>query len=79
MDRAAWWVTVRGVSKSRTRLRDEHFHFTFFHFMLRAAEAGTKQTSLTLKTFFIPQQRHAETGENMLRKMEVFKVYLLCI
>ena len=47
--------------------------------MLRAAEAGTKQTSLTLKIFFIPQQRHAETGENMLRKMEVFKVYLIYI
>ena len=26
MDRGAWWVTVHGVTKSRTRLSDEHFH-----------------------------------------------------
>ena len=24
MDRGAWWATVHGVTKSRTRLRDEH-------------------------------------------------------
>ena len=28
MDRGAWWATVHGVTKSRTRLSD----FTFFHF-----------------------------------------------
>ena len=28
MDRGAWWATVHGVSKSRTRLSD--FTFTFF-------------------------------------------------
>ena len=28
MDRRAWWATVRGIAKSRTRLSD----FTFFHF-----------------------------------------------
>ena len=28
MDRGAWWPTVHGVIKSRTRLRDSHFHFT---------------------------------------------------
>ena len=27
MDRGAWWATVHGVAKSRTRLSD----FTFFH------------------------------------------------
>ena len=26
MDRGAWWVTVHGVTKSRTRLSDKHFH-----------------------------------------------------
>ena len=26
MDRGAWWVTVHGVSKSRTRLNNFHFH-----------------------------------------------------
>ena len=25
-DRGAWWATVHGVAKSRTRLSDEHFH-----------------------------------------------------
>ena len=27
MDREAWWATVRGVTKSQTRLSDKHFHF----------------------------------------------------
>ena len=27
MDRGAWWATVHGVTKSQTRLSDEHFHF----------------------------------------------------
>ena len=27
MDREAWWATVHGVTKSQTRLSDEHFHF----------------------------------------------------
>ena len=26
MDRGAWWVTVHGVSKSRTQVTDFHFH-----------------------------------------------------
>ena len=26
MDRGAWWATVHGVTKSRTRLRTEHAH-----------------------------------------------------
>ena len=29
MDGGAWWATVQGVAKSRTRLRD----FTFFTFL----------------------------------------------
>ena len=29
MDGGAWWATVHGVAKSRTRLSD--FTFTFFH------------------------------------------------
>ena len=28
MDRGAWWVTFHGVTKSRTRLSDCHFHVT---------------------------------------------------
>ena len=27
MDRGAWRATVHGVSKSRTRLSDQHFHY----------------------------------------------------
>ena len=27
MDRGAWQVTVHGVTKSRTQLNYEHFHF----------------------------------------------------
>ena len=27
MDRGAWQATVPGVTKSRTRLSDQHFHF----------------------------------------------------
>ena len=29
MDRGAWQATVCGVTKSQTRLSDEHFHFNF--------------------------------------------------
>ena len=28
MDRGAWWVTFHGITKSRTRLSDFHFHVT---------------------------------------------------
>ena len=31
MDSGAWWATIRAVTKSRTRLSKEHFHF---HFMI---------------------------------------------
>ena len=30
MDGGAWWATVHGVAKSRTRLSDFTFTFTFF-------------------------------------------------
>ena len=30
MDRGAWWATVHGVAKSRTRLRDFTFFLSFF-------------------------------------------------
>ena len=26
LDRGAWWATVQGVTKSQTRLSNEHFH-----------------------------------------------------
>ena len=34
--RGAWWATVHGVAKSRTRLSDQHFHFhgkSMFNFL----------------------------------------------
>ena len=34
MDRGAWWATVHGVAKSRTRLSD----FTFFHFQAERSQ-----------------------------------------
>ena len=33
MDGGAWWATVHGVSKSRTRL--SNFTFTFIRFLIR--------------------------------------------
>ena len=30
MDRGAWWATVHGVAKSRTRLSDLTFHWVYF-------------------------------------------------
>ena len=33
MDGGAWWATVHGVAKSRTRLID--FTFTFFHSLIK--------------------------------------------
>ena len=33
MDRGDWWVTVHGAAKSQTWLRDEHFHFSFPHYL----------------------------------------------
>ena len=27
MDKGAWWATVRGVTRSWTRLSNQHFHF----------------------------------------------------
>ena len=42
MDRGAWWATVHGVAKSRTRLSD----FTFFHSSAAAAAAKLLQSCL---------------------------------
>ena len=36
MDGGAWWATVHGVAKSRTRLSD----FTFFLFFLQVDTSG---------------------------------------
>ena len=43
MDRGAWWATVHGVAKSRTRLS----HFTSLHFTL-ACRSGLQKTLLFL-------------------------------
>ena len=45
MDRGAWWATVHGVAKSRTRLND--FTFTFhFHFHTLEKEMATHPSIL---------------------------------
>ena len=46
MDRGAWWATVHGVAKSRTRLRD--FTFTF-HFHALENEMTTHFSVLALR------------------------------
>ena len=43
MDRGAWWATVHGVAKSRTRLSD--FIFTF-HFHALKKEMATHSSVL---------------------------------
>ena len=43
MDRGAWWATVHGVAKSRTRLSD--FTLTF-HFDALEKEMATNSNSL---------------------------------
>ena len=43
MDRGAWWATVHGVAKSRTRLSD--FAFTF-HFHALEKEMATHSSVL---------------------------------
>ena len=43
MDRGAWWATVHGVAKSRTRLSD--FTFTF-HFHTLEKEMATHSSVL---------------------------------
>ena len=41
MDGGAWWATVHGVAKSRTRLSDFTFTFHFhFHFSLSCTGEG---------------------------------------
>ena len=46
MDRRAWWITVHGVGKSRTRLSD----FTFvFHFHALEKEMATHSSVLSLR------------------------------
>ena len=46
MDRGAWWATVHGVAKSRTRLSD----FTFpFHFPALEKEMATHSSVLAWK------------------------------
>ena len=46
MDRAAWWATVHGVSKSRTQLSD--FTLTF-HFHALEEEMATHSSVLALR------------------------------
>ena len=46
MDGRAWWATVHGVAKSRTRLRD--FTFTF-HFHALEKEMATHSSVLALR------------------------------
>ena len=48
MDRGAWWVTVHGVAKSRTRLSD--FHFT--HWKMRGRVEWSLKHFSNLETLF---------------------------
>ena len=50
MDGGAWWATVHGVAKSRTRLSD--FTFTFMTLRILAALAKLQQVS-ELKPFIL--------------------------
>ena len=53
MDRGAWWATVHGVAKSRTRLSEfTSLHFTFFMVQLSHPYMTTGKTiALTRQTF----------------------------
>ena len=41
MDRRAWWATVHGVTKSRTRLSDQHFHWDMRNLQVTGIEIRT--------------------------------------
>ena len=45
MDGGAWWAAVHGVAKSRTRLSDFTFTFTF-HFPALEKEMATHSSAL---------------------------------
>ena len=49
MDRGAWWVTVHGVSKSRTQVTDFHFHLVVQWLRVHLALQGTQVQSLVRK------------------------------
>ena len=52
MDRGAWWTTVHGITKSRTRLSDFTFTFSFFMVQLSHPYTTTGKTiALTRWTF----------------------------
>ena len=65
-DRGAWWAAVCGVTQSRTRLSDYHFHFlsTSWHVL----EFGFKAKPLTMvswKSTHMGQSQYIVTvGEN---------------
>ena len=46
----AWWATVHGVAKSRTRLSD----FTFFHFSTLYSQMMNSQMILKIKQILNP-------------------------
>ena len=48
MDGGAWWATVHGVAKSRTRLSD--FTFTFFSLLLAKRVPGSFLMQVSLRT-----------------------------
>ena len=49
MDRGAWWATVHGVAKSRTRLSDFTFTFTSLSLRLRAGLPGNTRVITRLE------------------------------
>ena len=54
MDRRAWGATVHGVTKSRTRLSDCHFHYAHFF-----QKVGSSYTSSFVTC--LPPQQHVVT------------------
>ena len=64
MDRGAWWATVRGVAKSRTRLSDFTYLFKSMVFCYSSLN-GLKLTSKcreTLKNFCLARKKSKRTG-----------------
>ena len=55
MDRGVWWATVHGITKNRTPLRDQHFHFHFRRYVGASENWGLNEEKGT------PQEAVAHT------------------
>ena len=62
MDKGAWWATVHGVAKSRTRLSD--FTFTFqFHALEK--EMATHSSTLAWKILWTEEPGRLQSMESL--------------